>query len=253
MESTLEHSPNPTSIPNDENKQQQVQQQETSKQEQSQQEQSQQEQPEQSIKEETNKELVTVFEDPINYNVKHRLQNGWTLWYDNPGKKANTQSWSQNLKQLITFDTVEDFWGVYNNVAKASELAMGSNYHLFKKDVRPMWEDPANAQGGKWSVQLPRNRTGDAINDMWLYTLLACIGEAFEHEEEICGCVVSVRKIFYRIALWVRTCEDREKLERVGRQLKATLGISTQLPVEFTPHSESAKSGPHANKERFSV
>lgn len=53
----------------------------------------------------------TVFHDPKNYNVKHPLQNTWTLWFDNPGKKANAASWSQNLKEIVDVDTVEDFWG----------------------------------------------------------------------------------------------------------------------------------------------
>lgn len=55
--------------------------------------------------------LKTVFHDPKNYNVKHPLQNTWTLWFDNPGKKANAASWSQNLKEIVNVDTVEDFWG----------------------------------------------------------------------------------------------------------------------------------------------
>jgi translation initiation factor 4E len=55
--------------------------------------------------------LKTVFHDSKNYNVKHPLQNTWTLWFDNPGKKANAASWSQNLKEIVNVDTVEDFWG----------------------------------------------------------------------------------------------------------------------------------------------
>jgi translation initiation factor 4E len=55
--------------------------------------------------------IRTVFHDAKNYNVKHPLQNTWTLWFDNPGKKANAASWSQNLKEIVNVDTVEDFWG----------------------------------------------------------------------------------------------------------------------------------------------
>lgn len=46
----------------------------------------------------------------MDYSVKHPLQNTWTLWFDNPGKKANAQSWSDNLKEVVTLDNVEDFW-----------------------------------------------------------------------------------------------------------------------------------------------
>lgn len=55
--------------------------------------------------------VTTVFHDRINYNVKHPLHNSWTLWFDNPHKKANAASWSQNLKEIVTVETVEDFWG----------------------------------------------------------------------------------------------------------------------------------------------
>lgn len=56
-------------------------------------------------------QVTTVFHDRINYNVKHPLHNSWTLWFDNPQRKANQASWSANLKEIVTVETVEDFWG----------------------------------------------------------------------------------------------------------------------------------------------
>jgi hypothetical protein len=46
-----------------------------------------------------------IGEDPNNFAIKHPLQNRWTLWYDNPGKKS-AESWEANLKKIVTFDTV---------------------------------------------------------------------------------------------------------------------------------------------------
>ncbi|KAI9473492.1 MAG: eukaryotic translation initiation factor 4E-1 [Benjaminiella poitrasii] len=188
--------------------------------------------------------LKTVFHDSKNYNVKHPLQNSWTLWFDNPGKKANAASWSQNLKEIVDVSTVEDFWGVHNNIVKVNHLEISSNYHVFKKGVRPEWEDPVNANGGKFSIQFPRNRTGEAINDYWLNLILAMLGEQFKYEDEICGAVVSVRKMFYRVALWIKSSERNETTETIGRQLKEFLNLNSNLAVEFTPHGDSAaKSG----------
>ncbi|KAI9275851.1 translation initiation factor eIF 4e-like domain-containing protein [Phascolomyces articulosus] len=186
-------------------------------------------------------QVTTVFHDRINYNVKHPLHNAWTLWFDNPGKKANAQSWSQNLKEIVTVETVEDFWGVYNNIAKVNHLESNSNYHFFKKGIRPEWEDPANSNGGKFSIQFPRNRTGEGINDYWLYLLLAMIGEQFTHENEVCGAVISVRKVFFRVALWIRSSERNEITEKLGTQIKEFLNVPPNMPVEFTPHGESAQ------------
>ncbi|CEP09162.1 hypothetical protein [Parasitella parasitica] len=195
-------------------------------------------------------EVKTVFHDPKNYNVKHPLQNTWTLWFDNPSKKPNAASWSENLKQIVSVNTVEDFWGVYNNIVKVNHLEVTTNYHIFKKGIRPEWEDPANAKGGKFSIQFPRNRTSETINERWLNLILHMLGEQFKYEDEICGAVVSVRKVFYRIALWIKSSEKNERIETIGRQLKGVLSVEKPVVVEFIPHGDSAsKSG----EKRFTI
>ena len=50
---------------------------------------------------------------------------------------------------MINFDTVEDFWSLYNHIEVASKLQIGSDYSLFKKGIKPMWEDPHNKDGGR--------------------------------------------------------------------------------------------------------
>lgn len=58
--------------------------------------------------------VITVFDDPANFNVKHALQNTWTLWFTKP--PSGKQDWSELLKEVITFDSVEEFWGIYVSV-----------------------------------------------------------------------------------------------------------------------------------------
>jgi len=120
-----------------------------------------------------------VVVDPMIFQAKHPLQNRWTWWYDNPGKKTSQSSWGEFLKQIITFDTVEDFWRLYNNIVPASQLSAGSDYHLFKEHVEPKWEDPANARGGKWIINLSTKGRAENLDKLWLWTVLACIGESF--------------------------------------------------------------------------
>lgn len=55
---------------------------------------------------------VTVFHDPNNFNVKHPLQNMWTLWFTKPSSSKDN-NWNELLKEVVTFDSVEEFWGVY--------------------------------------------------------------------------------------------------------------------------------------------
>ncbi len=64
---------------------------------------------------------------------------------------------------------VEDFWGLYNNIVKASKLQQGANYHLFKEGVEPKWEDAENENGGKWIVTLDaKERDNGSLDKLWL-------------------------------------------------------------------------------------
>ncbi|KAJ2383440.1 eukaryotic translation initiation factor 4E [Coemansia sp. RSA 2603] len=183
--------------------------------------------------------VKTVLEDATNFNVVHRLNSPWTLWFDNQAKKANASNWTANLRKVVTMKTVEEFWGVYNTVSIAVDLPNGSNYHLFREGIQPMWEDPVNEKGGKWMYQFQRS-IGEKVNEHWLHTLLACIGETFESSPEVCGAVFSNRKSCFRIAIWTRNADNKEVCEKIGRHFKDILGVTATL--DYTPHSEGLKS-----------
>jgi len=208
-----------------------------------------------------NSELVTSsspsnpqgFVDPSNFSVKHPLQNRWTLWFDAPpqGAKLNQANWGDTLKEVVTFDTVEDFWRIFNNIRPASKLQNNANYSLFKDNIQPKWESPDNKQGGKWIVNSKSGK--DNLDKMWLWSVLACIGETFEDENEICGCVVSLRSRGDKIALWTRTSGESVQ-RRVGAQWKRALELPDTSVLGFTVHSDSIKRGAsYNNKNRYEV
>lgn len=59
--------------------------------------------------------------------IKHPLQNTWTLWYyDNEKDKT----WEACQHQITTFDTVEDFWSLYNHIKLPTEIRNGNDYSL---------------------------------------------------------------------------------------------------------------------------
>lgn len=124
-------------------------------------------------------QIRTVFTDPVNFNVKHPLYNNWTLWFDNPSAKGlnsgkgggGKDSWGEDLNKVVDFDSVEEFWGLYNNIIPPSALPPKANYYLFKEGIKPAWEDPANSDGGKWSIQLPRDKSRAGIDQLWLHAV----------------------------------------------------------------------------------
>jgi len=175
--------------------------------------------------------------DPQDHSQRHPLQHQWTMYYDPPKGKGGG-NWKDNVKKVLAFDTVEDFWCMYNNLRKPSELATGSNYHMFKEDVFPEWEDPRNKRGGKW-VFTPR--AGQDLDELWLNTILAMIGELFEHADEICGAVVSKRSGGKtKICLWTKNADEEVRTREVGRQWKKALELAA---IEYQAHSEAMATG----------
>lgn len=151
-----------------------------------------------------------------------------------------------------------------NNITPTSDLALKSDYHLFKRGVRPEWEDSQNKHGGKWAFQF-KDKKAINIDALWLHVMLAAIGENLEDEDdnEVMGVVVNVRRGFYRIGLWTRSVgraagsrtaeQGKETLQKIGKRFKQALQLKENEPVEFSGHTDAAHSGSTRAKAKFTV
>ncbi|XP_044803717.1 eukaryotic translation initiation factor 4E type 1B isoform X2 [Bubalus bubalis] len=103
----------------------------------------------------------------------HPLLNRWALWFF---KNDRSRAWQNNLHRVTKFNTVEDFWAIYNNIQLASKLSSGCDYALFKDGIKPMWEDSRNKRGGRWLVSLTKQQRHIELDHLWLET--ACLQRA---------------------------------------------------------------------------
>lgn len=94
---------------------------------------------------------------PIEYPPdQHRLQHPYWLWYSKRPTtnirniQAQTQGYSQALRLVAQIGTVEQWWSMYSHLVRLHDLPPHTDLHLFKHGIQPMWEDDANAKGGKW-------------------------------------------------------------------------------------------------------
>ncbi|KAL7394900.1 hypothetical protein ABVT39_006738 [Epinephelus coioides] len=102
--------------------------------------------------------------------IKHPLQNKWALWFF---KNDKSKTWRANLRLISKFDTVEDFWALYNHIQLSSNLMSGCDYSLFKDGIEPMWEDAQNRRGGRWLITLSKQQRRADLDRFWLET--ACV------------------------------------------------------------------------------
>ncbi|XP_059052413.1 eukaryotic translation initiation factor 4E1-like [Achroia grisella] len=187
-------------------------------------------------------------EIPPEFLIKHPLQNTWSLWfYDNDRNKT----WEENLIELTTFDTVEDFWRLYHHIKLPSELRQGHDYAVFKQGIRPMWEDDANKMGGRWLISLEKKQRTSDLDRFWLDVVLLLIGENFEHPEEICGAVVNVRAKIDKIGIWTADTSKQYANLEIGRKLKDQLGIHGK--IGFQVHRDTMVKHSSATKNLYTV
>lgn len=172
--------------------------------------------------------------------LKHKLNRKWTMWYDTPprpGKKVDADNWHLNVKKIMNFNTVEDYWGLFNNLTTPSKLPPASNYYMFMTGVMPAWEDPHNAKGGMWVLQC-NTSMGDKkmLDEVWLHTILEVIGEGFDDSAEITGMCVNLRKQRNRITIWTKATDNGDALKRLGQQFRERMNVGSRYKLTFAAH-----------------
>lgn len=179
--------------------------------------------------------------------IKHPLQFEWTLWYQEMDRSKN---WEDTLNEVTSFSTVEDFWSLYNHIKSPSDIKVGSDYSLFKKGIRPMWEDEGNKRGGRWMLNIARGQRQE-LDKYWLDTILCLIGEAFENAEEICGAVVNVRPKGDKIAIWTANYNNRDAVMSIGRIYKERLGL--KFAITYHLHKDTMVKASSSVKAAYTV
>ena len=108
------------------------------------------------------------------YTVSHREKK--------KNKHARIQRHNEYvLHEVYTFGTIEDFWRMYNNTYAISDVISNTDYLLFKKGIRPEWEDHKNEYGGKWVVTLPiEDDMEEECDKAWMNLLLHVVGGMFQ-------------------------------------------------------------------------
>lgn len=178
------------------------------------------------------------------------LRHAWTFSAFRKSPTARQEPYEKQMKVLATVSTAEEFWGVYTRIIPASAVRDSIDVHMFKDGIRPMWEDDANRDGGKWILRLKKG----LAQRYWEDLLLAVIGEQFEGDD-LCGCVLSCRFSEDIISVWNKQSINRNGCLRIRDTLRRVLDISPDAIFEYKPHVDALKdmSSYRYNKEGSSL
>lgn len=197
---------------------------------------------------ETNEQEVKLTKELM---TKHPLQNKWALWFF---KNDKTKTWAANLRLITKFDSVEDFWSIYNHIQLPSKLGLGCDYSLFKDGIEPMWEDEGNRLGGRWLVNLSKSQRTSELDRLWLEVLLCLIGESFgEDSDQVNGAVVNIRPKGDKLAVWTGFADRQESVLKIGRQFKERLTLPPKFPIVYEKHMDTASKTGSQTKSKFTI
>ncbi|MCJ1425562.1 hypothetical protein MMC29_003462, partial [Sticta canariensis] len=163
---------------------------------------------------------------------EHALKSTWIVWYRPPTSKYS--DYEKSTIPLAYFSTVEAFWTVYTHLKRPSILPSVSDYHIFRKGIRPVWEDEENKRGGKWIVRLKKG----VADRYWEDLLLAIVGDQFaEAGEEVCGAVLSVRSGEDVLSVWTRI--DGGRNIKIRETIKRLLAFPQDTNIVWKSHDDS--------------
>jgi translation initiation factor 4E len=133
---------------------------------------------------------------------------------------------------------------MYNNMYSVSEIISNTDYLLFKKGIRPEWEDPENKHGGKWVITMPiEDDLEEDCERAWLQLILHVISGQFTKEQRavINGIVFSIRDKHFRLSVWVSVSKEIALLQGIGYRLREITQLDPQYRFGFQEHQKAIK------------
>jgi translation initiation factor 4E len=171
----------------------------------------------------------------------HPLETAWTLYYQRP--QPDLADYSLTIHKIGQFNTVEDFWSYFSHLKRVTEISDPMEYHLFREDIRGMWEDEVNRTGGKWILFLKKQYSAQ----YWEKAVISLIGEAMH--EDVVGAIIAVHDNVDVLSFWTRTGRtgsNDQHITDIVASIARALGLPQGTCLKFKNHYETKANGPKA-------
>lgn len=130
-----------------------------------------------------------------------KLNNNWSFYIH----LHENNDWSiDSYIKILEFDSVEHAILLDDEIN--FDLIKKSMIFLMKNDVKPMWEDENNKDGGCFSFKIANKD----IEKVWKELYYRLIGQSLtvekSHYENINGITLSPKKKFCILKIWMKDC-----------------------------------------------
>jgi hypothetical protein len=101
------------------------------------------------------------------------FQYHWTVWFDKHSESSNYEN-----RLYVLYEDVADiatFYRVYNNYPW-DKVRLRDTIHIFRKGVKPVWEDPENRHGGCWTFRVPKAKSQAFFHEI----AILCMANEFQ-------------------------------------------------------------------------
>ena len=164
-------------------------------------------------------------------STEKKLENKFVFWYHIINNSID-QDYKAQIKKLASFDTLENFWAIFQYLKKPDDIKQPIEFQLFKEGIAPMWEDEKNKNGGRIALKLRKEYS----NLVWEELVFAFIGGylAKEIKDEINGLVINCKKDFNTLQIWTKTFNE-EVISGIEKNIREILCIPKEVVLEIKP------------------
>lgn len=162
----------------------------------------------------------------------HYLNDTWVLWFHD----MNNEKWDlDSYVQLFTFNTVEDFWILYNSL---NNLYNGM-YYLMRKGYPPIWDHAKNVNGGGWTFRIDKKYA----HEFWEKLSCFCVGETLSKTPtNIIGVSISPKMRNVTVRLWTKQAiSDPSEFDNIKKETENDSLVINFENARFTPNREAMK------------
>ena len=143
--------------------------------------------------------------------VQHRLDSRWVYW----AHSLKETDWTiTGYHSLGTFGTVEEMISLHEAIPKS--LMSNCMFFIMKEGIAPIWEDPANIDGGSLSYKVK----SAVVPKVWEKLLFLMAGNTLTScPDNVNGISVSPKRSFSIVKIW--TINGKQEVVPLGKGLAA--------------------------------